>query len=75
MFGRFAYLGQLGHLAMITVPIGSVVAGLNVGALAHQLGKLFPAKWVPDISSFGVNPWQNSEDNCRAAFSLHYVEQ
>ncbi|KAJ9058713.1 hypothetical protein DSO57_1009546 [Entomophthora muscae] len=49
MFGRFAYLGQLGHLAMVTVSIGSVIAGLNVGALAHQLGSLFPAKWVPDI--------------------------
>ncbi|KAJ9061764.1 hypothetical protein DSO57_1017344 [Entomophthora muscae] len=48
MFGRFAYLGQLGHLAMITVPIGLVIAGLNVGALAHQLGGLFPARWVPD---------------------------
>ncbi|KAJ9050145.1 hypothetical protein DSO57_1017137 [Entomophthora muscae] len=48
MFGRFAYLGHLGHLAMITVPIGSVITGLNVGALAHQLGSLFPAKWVPD---------------------------
>ncbi|KAJ9052548.1 hypothetical protein DSO57_1033096 [Entomophthora muscae] len=48
MFGRFAYLGQLGHLAMVTVPIGSVIAGLNIGALAHQLGSLFPAKWVPD---------------------------
>ncbi|KAJ9076674.1 hypothetical protein DSO57_1023875 [Entomophthora muscae] len=48
MFGRFAYLGQLGHLAMVTVPIGSVIAGLNVGALAHQLGGLFPARWVPD---------------------------
>ncbi|KAJ9066038.1 hypothetical protein DSO57_1013484 [Entomophthora muscae] len=51
MFGRFAYLGQLGHLAMITVPIGSVIAGLNVRALAHQLGSLFPAKWVPDTQS------------------------
>ncbi|KAJ9088719.1 hypothetical protein DSO57_1039583 [Entomophthora muscae] len=48
MFGRFAYLGHLGHLAMVTVPISSVIAGLNVGALAHQLRSLFPAKWVPD---------------------------
>ncbi|KAJ9063763.1 hypothetical protein DSO57_1037611 [Entomophthora muscae] len=52
MFGRFAYLGQLGHLAMVTVPIGSVIAGLNVGALAHQLGSLFPAKWFPNT---GIN--------------------
>ncbi|KAJ9086902.1 hypothetical protein DSO57_1039788 [Entomophthora muscae] len=46
MMGRFAYLGQL---AMITVPIGSVIAGLNLGALVHQVGNLFPIKWVPDI--------------------------
>ncbi|KAJ9085149.1 hypothetical protein DSO57_1016825 [Entomophthora muscae] len=50
MFGRFAYLGHLGHLAMVTVPISSVIAGFNLGAVAHQLGNLFPAKWVPDIS-------------------------
>ncbi|KAJ9064979.1 hypothetical protein DSO57_1024816 [Entomophthora muscae] len=49
MLGRFAYLGHLGHLAMIMVPIGSVIAGLNLGALAHQIGNLFPVKWVPDI--------------------------
>ncbi|KAJ9072540.1 hypothetical protein DSO57_1026395 [Entomophthora muscae] len=48
IFGRFAYLGHLGHLAMVTVPISSVIAGFNLGALAHQLGNLFPAKWVPD---------------------------
>ncbi|KAJ9077700.1 hypothetical protein DSO57_1014162 [Entomophthora muscae] len=34
---------------MVTVPIGPVIAGLNVGALAHQLGSLFPTKWVPNI--------------------------
>ncbi|KAJ9070123.1 hypothetical protein DSO57_1011738 [Entomophthora muscae] len=45
---KFAYLGHLGHLAMITVPIGSVIAGLNLGALTQQLGNLFPVKWVPD---------------------------
>ncbi|KAJ9082258.1 hypothetical protein DSO57_1006043 [Entomophthora muscae] len=46
--GRFAYLGHLDHLAMVTVPLGSVIAGLNLGALAHQIGDLFPVKWVPD---------------------------
>ncbi|KAJ9082946.1 hypothetical protein DSO57_1000242 [Entomophthora muscae] len=48
MMGRFAYLGHLGHLAMITVPIRSVIAGLNLGDLVHQVGNLFPVKWVPD---------------------------
>ncbi|KAJ9064340.1 hypothetical protein DSO57_1031806 [Entomophthora muscae] len=48
MLGRFAYLGHLDHLTMIMVPIGSVIAGLNLGALDHQVGNLFPIKWVPD---------------------------
>ncbi|KAJ9078219.1 hypothetical protein DSO57_1009138 [Entomophthora muscae] len=33
---------------MIMVPIGSVITGINLGALAHQIGNLFPVKWVPD---------------------------
>ncbi|KAJ9081832.1 hypothetical protein DSO57_1010721 [Entomophthora muscae] len=48
LIGRFAYLGHLGYLAMVTVPIGSAIAGLNLGALAHQIGGLFPSRWVPD---------------------------
>ncbi|KAJ9090054.1 hypothetical protein DSO57_1006447 [Entomophthora muscae] len=48
LMGRFAYIGHLGHLAMVTVPIGSAIVGLILGALAHQLGNLFPTKWVPD---------------------------
>ncbi|KAJ9058744.1 hypothetical protein DSO57_1009083 [Entomophthora muscae] len=47
MFGRFAYLGQLGHLAMVTVPIGLVIAGLNIGKVVTQRrGKAFAkASW------------------------------
>ncbi|KAJ9080788.1 hypothetical protein DSO57_1021193 [Entomophthora muscae] len=41
-------LGHFSHLAMIMVPIGSIIAGLNLGALAHQIGNLFLLKWVPD---------------------------
>ncbi|KAJ9072061.1 hypothetical protein DSO57_1031072 [Entomophthora muscae] len=48
MTGIFAYLGHFRHLAMVTVPIGLVIAGLNIGVLAHQIGDLFPLKWVPD---------------------------
>ncbi|KAJ9058286.1 hypothetical protein DSO57_1013772 [Entomophthora muscae] len=55
MFGRFAYLSHLGQLAIIMGPIGSVIAGLNLGALSHQLGNLFPAKWVPDIITVFYN--------------------
>ncbi|KAJ9071226.1 hypothetical protein DSO57_1039154, partial [Entomophthora muscae] len=46
---RFSYLGHFSHLAMVTVPIGLVIAGLNVWALIHQIWNLFPLKWVPDI--------------------------
>ncbi|KAJ9081665.1 hypothetical protein DSO57_1012333 [Entomophthora muscae] len=53
MMGRFAFLGNFSHLAMVTLPIGLVIAGLNVGALAHQIGNLFPLKWVPDIGRCG----------------------
>ncbi|KAJ9072022.1 hypothetical protein DSO57_1031506 [Entomophthora muscae] len=48
MMRKFAYQDHFGHLAMVTVPIGLVIAGLNVGALAHQIGNLFHLKWVPD---------------------------
>ncbi|KAJ9075441.1 hypothetical protein DSO57_1036127 [Entomophthora muscae] len=50
MIGRLAYLGHSGHLAMVTVPIGLVIAGLDLGVLAHQIGNLFPLKWVPDTA-------------------------
>ncbi|KAJ9052141.1 hypothetical protein DSO57_1037202 [Entomophthora muscae] len=33
---------------MVTGPIGFAVTGLNLGALAHKIGSLFPLKWVPD---------------------------
>ncbi|KAJ9048827.1 hypothetical protein DSO57_1039673 [Entomophthora muscae] len=48
LMGRFALLGLFGHFTMVTVPIGLVIAGLNLGALAHKIGDLFPFKWVPD---------------------------
>ncbi|KAJ9078988.1 hypothetical protein DSO57_1001201 [Entomophthora muscae] len=53
LVGRFAYLGHLGHLSMVTVPIGSAITGLNLGALAHQIGDFFPLNWVPDTRK----PW------------------
>ncbi|KAJ9055181.1 hypothetical protein DSO57_1006808 [Entomophthora muscae] len=54
IFGRFSYLEHLGHLAMVTVSIGLAIAGFNLGALAHQLGNLFPAKWIPDNSTLSI---------------------
>ncbi|KAJ9067586.1 hypothetical protein DSO57_1037552 [Entomophthora muscae] len=48
LMGRVAYLGHFGHLAMVRVPIGLVMAGLNLKTWAHKIGDLFPFKWVPD---------------------------
>ncbi|KAJ9081388.1 hypothetical protein DSO57_1015095 [Entomophthora muscae] len=42
MMGWFAFFGHFDHLTMVTVPIGLVIAGLNLGALAHEIGDLFP---------------------------------
>ncbi|KAJ9071680.1 hypothetical protein DSO57_1034550 [Entomophthora muscae] len=47
MMGSIAFLGHFGHLAMVTVPIGLDIAGLNIGALAHQIGNIFPFKQGP----------------------------
>ncbi|KAJ9089692.1 hypothetical protein DSO57_1010189 [Entomophthora muscae] len=33
---------------MVTFPIGLVIEGLNLGALAHQIRNLFSLKWIPD---------------------------
>ncbi|KAJ9088408.1 hypothetical protein DSO57_1023531 [Entomophthora muscae] len=49
LMGRFAYLGHMGHLAMVTVPIGSAIAGLNLRALIHQIGGFFLVRWIPDM--------------------------
>ncbi|KAJ9058754.1 hypothetical protein DSO57_1009092 [Entomophthora muscae] len=51
MMERFAYLSHSVHLAMVMVHIGSVIAVLNLGALAHKIGDMFPLKWVPDTTN------------------------
>ncbi|KAJ9049183.1 hypothetical protein DSO57_1027302 [Entomophthora muscae] len=33
---------------MVTLPIGSMATVLNLGALVHKVGKLFPSKWIPE---------------------------
>ncbi|KAJ9073382.1 hypothetical protein DSO57_1017095 [Entomophthora muscae] len=40
---------------MVMVPIGSVITGLNLGALARKIGDLFPLKWVPEKISCCVS--------------------
>ncbi|KAJ9057429.1 hypothetical protein DSO57_1022847 [Entomophthora muscae] len=72
LIGRFAYLGHLGHLAMVTVPIGSAITGLNLGALAHQIEGLFPIKWVPDRILPGCLPPAHSLLSTRYNFLSAY---
>ncbi|KAJ9051706.1 hypothetical protein DSO57_1001972 [Entomophthora muscae] len=71
MMGQFAFLGHFGHLAMVVVPIGLVIAGLNLGALAHQIGNLFPLMWVPDTMKI------KAKTTARSWFSvaIGYLEQ
>lgn len=50
LLDRYRLLGELFHLGMISLPVGSLVMGLNPSAIIHHLGRLLPSGWVPDIS-------------------------
>ncbi|KAJ9064658.1 hypothetical protein DSO57_1028107 [Entomophthora muscae] len=64
--GRFAYLGHLCHLAMITVPIGSVIDGLNLGALVHQPAQ----RHIPDIKRIILLQLTRESGNYKEATAL-----
>ncbi|KAJ9071652.1 hypothetical protein DSO57_1034909 [Entomophthora muscae] len=48
LLGWYQLLGELLHLGMVSVPVGSLVTGLNPLAIIHHLGGLLPSRWVPD---------------------------
>ncbi|KAJ9065038.1 hypothetical protein DSO57_1024015 [Entomophthora muscae] len=48
LLGRYQLLGELFHLGMVSLPVGSLVMGLNPSAIIHHLGGLLPRGWVPD---------------------------
>ncbi|KAJ9052526.1 hypothetical protein DSO57_1039700 [Entomophthora muscae] len=50
LLGRYRLLGELFHLGMVSLPVGSLVTGLNPSAIIHHLGGLLPSGWVPDTS-------------------------
>ncbi|KAJ9065224.1 hypothetical protein DSO57_1021916 [Entomophthora muscae] len=49
LLGRYQILGELLHLGMVSVPIGSMITVLTPSALICYVLQLFPAGWVPDI--------------------------
>ncbi|KAJ9089576.1 hypothetical protein DSO57_1011415 [Entomophthora muscae] len=48
LLGWYQLIGELFHLGMVSVPVGSLVTGLNPLAIVHHLGGLLPSGWVPD---------------------------
>ncbi|KAJ9073474.1 hypothetical protein DSO57_1016185 [Entomophthora muscae] len=48
LLGRYQLIGELFHLGMVSVPVGSLVTGLNPFVIVHHLGGLLPSGWVPD---------------------------
>ncbi|KAJ9087894.1 hypothetical protein DSO57_1028646 [Entomophthora muscae] len=48
LLGRYQIFGELFHLGMVSLPVGSLVMGLNPSAIIHHLGRLITSGWVPD---------------------------
>ncbi|KAJ9082052.1 hypothetical protein DSO57_1008185, partial [Entomophthora muscae] len=48
LLGRYRVFEELFHLGMVSLPVGSLVTGLNPSAIIHHLGRLLPSGWVPD---------------------------
>ncbi|KAJ9063034.1 hypothetical protein DSO57_1004326 [Entomophthora muscae] len=48
LLGRYQLFRELFHLGMVSLPVGSLVTGLNPYAIIHHLGRLPPSGWVPD---------------------------
>ncbi|KAJ9065376.1 hypothetical protein DSO57_1020229 [Entomophthora muscae] len=48
LLGRCRLFGELFHLGMVSLPVGSLVTGLHPSAIIHHLGGLLPSGWVPD---------------------------
>ncbi|KAJ9059203.1 hypothetical protein DSO57_1005125 [Entomophthora muscae] len=44
LLGRYWLLEELFHLGMVSLPVGSLVMGLNPPAIIHHLGSLIPSR-------------------------------
>ncbi|KAJ9065636.1 hypothetical protein DSO57_1017390 [Entomophthora muscae] len=51
LLGWYFLFGELFHLGMVSVPVGSLVTDLNPSAIIHHLERLLPSGWVPDTLS------------------------
>ncbi|KAJ9076308.1 hypothetical protein DSO57_1027555 [Entomophthora muscae] len=51
LLGRYQLLGELFHLGMVSIPVGSLVTGLNPSEIIHHLGGLLPSGWVLDSAT------------------------
>ncbi|KAJ9070226.1 hypothetical protein DSO57_1010499 [Entomophthora muscae] len=61
LIGRYQLLGELFHLGMVSLPVGSLVTGLNPSAIIHHLGSLLPSGWVPDnVNLHAINKHKES---------------
>ncbi|KAJ9049949.1 hypothetical protein DSO57_1019280 [Entomophthora muscae] len=50
LLGRYQIFEELFHLGMVSLPVVSLVTGLNPSAIIHHLGRLLPSEWVPDTT-------------------------
>ncbi|KAJ9061656.1 hypothetical protein DSO57_1018509 [Entomophthora muscae] len=51
LLGRYQVFGELFHLGIVSLPVGSLVTRLNSSAIIHHLGRLLPSGWVPDTNA------------------------
>lgn len=51
LLGQCCLLRELFHMGMVSIPVGSLVTGLNPSAAIHLLGDMFPSRWVSDKKS------------------------
>ncbi|KAJ9055785.1 hypothetical protein DSO57_1000643 [Entomophthora muscae] len=48
LLGWYCSFGEKFHLGMVSLPVSSLITGLNPSAIIHHLGRLLPSEWVPD---------------------------
>ncbi|KAJ9072928.1 hypothetical protein DSO57_1022020 [Entomophthora muscae] len=46
---------------MVSLPVGSLMTGLNPSAIIHHLGRLIPSGWVPDTSALKTSSQKSQQ--------------
>ncbi|KAJ9073296.1 hypothetical protein DSO57_1018011 [Entomophthora muscae] len=52
LLGCYCIVGELFHLGMVSLTVGSLVNDLNSSAIIHHIGRLLPSGWVPGSGGF-----------------------